>query len=533
MAGKAFFQHQSAIRTWMIAVTLFLAFLVLYLSSLSNNYSPDGMSFAVMTTRGPENTRLFFQAEHLLYPAVPWLWYQMWSLFGYTEGALRPLQVLNAIFGAGGIALFFIFLRRIFDEKAGAGLLSILGALALGLSYGYWFHSTEAENQIISITFVIAALLVLTRVRRGQSSPLTFAGLAFVAGLAVLFHATAVLFLPSLLLGLLPESRARRASLMLCIGLMSLMVVPLLVIGITAYNYHSRADFWHWIFAAQAKGVWGNLQVDNLAEAARAAATAVLYSGHFPNLTGSDEASALAPAGSILTGVILVGALSVLGYIIYRWPRFRRERWTVVALVWLVPTVVFNIYWAPEDIQFWIAAFVAMVVLTGLVWSDLLDRCTSWRRPLQGLAVMAVIVLLFGNFFGAMHPRSDLETNVGYAEVICLQGKTSESDLIITPGWDWPSGYLPYFARREVLSLADAYLLEAQGDSDGLTLVLQQRLSETRDRGGRVFAVRLFDMDKEKRDWYIEAVGFDPGGLELEHRPAGECLGRTFWEILS
>lgn len=520
------------VRPW-IAASLFLAaFLTLYLLTLSNNYSADGMSFVTMTTRWPTNTPLFFQAEHLLYPAAPWLWFQLCSLFGYSEGALRPLQVLNAISGASGVALFFLFLRRILNRGAGAGLLSILGSLALGLSYGYWYHSTEAEDQIISITFIIASLLILARMSQTRGSAITATGLAFTTSLSLLFHATAVLFLPALLLGIWLKGAGRRFITIFLAGLAFLVGLPYLTIGAGALGYRSPVDFLRWAASAPARGVWGHLRTGNLAEAARTATNAVLYSDGFPNLIGSPpQHSPLAPMAPVINAALLGGALFLMCYLIYHWRRFLYEKWILVAIAWLVPVVAFNLYWAPGDIQFWIAAFVAMVIITVFIWADLLGRYPSWRWAWQGLGVVVVVVLFLGNLSGAMVPRHDLATNTGYAKAICLEEKTTTADLIITPGWDWASSYLPYFGHRDVLSLVDTYLLEAHRDRERLHSLVQQRLLEVWGRGGKVFTVRLFTMEGMERGWFIQSVGFDPGGLALKRQAAGNCLGEPLWEI--
>lgn len=506
---------------WLLALLVFVLFLALYLATLSNNYSSDAMAFVTMATEGPAGSSIFVQAEHLFYPAVPWLWYKTWGLLGYSDGALRPLQALNSVAGATGVTLFSLSLSLMLRDKPARPLLSVLGALTLGASYSYWFHSTEAEDQIISISFVIASLLVVVM---SKSRPNLRGGAALVvtASLAALFHATAVLTLPALLVGL--QGWRRRIGFLVGVGL--ILLVSYLAVGAAALGFRSAADFWQWASSAPAKGVWGRVRPDNLAEAARTLGTSVLYSGNFPNLVGTPQDSPISPLVTVAT---IVGAITVVGYGVYRW---RRTGWCFpVALAWLAAVTAFNLYWAPADIQFWIAAVAAIIMLSTMAWADLVESRRAWRSPLLGLAATAVAVVFAGNLFGAMSPRNDLSKNEGYATAVCLRDKTGASDLIVTPGWDWASSYLPYFAQREVVSLVDAYLMEARGSRERLDALLQKRQSEVRDRGGKFLAVRLFPMDETERAWFREAVGFDPASLGLEGKPIDECLGQPLWEI--
>lgn len=514
------------VRPWLAACLVFVVFLALYLLTLSNHYSADAMAFATMTTKGPTGSNLFFQAEHLLYPAVPWLWYQTWGLFGYPDGALRPLQALNAISAAAGVTLLSLAFRIILEGRVAATSLSILGALALGVSYGYWYHGTEAEDQIISIAFVIASLLILVMMSRDGANVRNSTALVLTTSLAVLFHATAVLIFPALLLAI--ERWRYRLGLLAGVGLV--LSLSYSVIGIALLGFRSPADFLGWVSSAPAKGVWGHLQLSNLTEAARTFSNAVLYSGGFPNLIGISEGAPLAPASRFIIAALLAGAFFLVVYGIYRWRGDPHDKWTKVMLTWLATVVLFNLYWASGDIQFWIAAVIPMAALAAIVSADLISRFP--RGPaFLGLRVLAVTVLFFGNLFGAIVPRNDLATNEGYAETMCLRDKTGTADLIVTPGWDWASSYLPYFAHREVLSLVDAYLLEAQGNSKRFPSVLQKRLSDVWNRGAKVFAVRLFPMEEKERAWFIESAGFDPGGFGLKGQPAGDCLSHLFWEI--
>lgn len=498
--------------TYLVAVSLFAGFLTLYLLTLSNNYSPDAMSFAVLATGNDLANPLFFQAEHLAYPGVPWLLFRLWNAFAHDAGALVPLEVLNAVFGAAGVALLYLFLRRILHGMQQAGILGLLGALGLGFSYGYWFHSTEAEDQIISIALVITSLLVLASVKQRKiAGPLT---VAFTLTLAILFHATAVLALPAIALGLVLKKGGRQPVGLLLGSIAVLLGLPALIVGAINFGYRSPGDFLAWASSAPAHGVWGNFRPGNIPLGLRTLASGIIYPGNFTPIT---------------LAFLAVG-LALIGYALYRRRSLLAPKTTLVASIWLFVVAAFNFYWAPGDFQFWIAATVALVILAAVVGADLIKSHEGLDRPVLIGGVAAVIVVLGVNLT-AILPRHDLSANAGYAAAMCVRDKTAANDLIVTTGWDWASSYLPYFAHRDVLSLVDVYLLKAKGDRDKLSSILDERLAAVRAKGGRTFAVRLFGMSASEREWFIQNVGLDLSDLQLKHNEVASCAGETLWEL--
>ncbi|MBI3978217.1 MAG: DUF2723 domain-containing protein, partial [Chloroflexi bacterium] len=196
-----------------LTAAVFLGVLAIYLYTLSYQYSPDTMAFAVLSTGGAATAPTFFQAEHLLYPYVGRLWYGVWLFFGYRYGALVPLQILSAVFGALGVAAFFLTCRVVLAGARRSSFVSVAAALLLASSNGYWYHSTEGEDQIASTALLIVAFLCALVWRRTLTSSPTVSisaadrrrphlgwllGAAVTAAFAILWHATAVLALPAL-----------------------------------------------------------------------------------------------------------------------------------------------------------------------------------------------------------------------------------------------------------------------------------------------------------------------------------------------
>jgi hypothetical protein len=511
----------------LVAAALFLAFVFLYLFTLSKNYSLDGLSFARLITEGDLGQPLFFQAEHLLFPLAGWFWFSVWQLLGYDQGALLPLQVLNALLGALGVALFYLALRSLMTRRAGlpapaigtsgTAWFALPPALALGVSFAYWFHSTGAEDQIASNAFLLASFLALTWARhRSTGSWLVLAGVSLA--LAILLHATQVLFLPAALLalGLWRRSWKPAALLVALSGL--LVALPYALVGWLALGLRAPGGYLAWFLSAPSHGIWGRAGWGSLWQGMKTLGASVASLGEGPNFR------TIASGNLDLTNVlrVLLFLALLLGFALaLAWgmrAAHRDSSITAVALVWLLSYGLFALYWAPEDIQFWIATLPPLLLLSTQAWLGLP------RLALVGAGFIPVLLLAYN--LTAMVPRSDLASNRDYARASCLATFTSQQDLIITPGWDWASAYLPYFYQRQVFSLVDNYLLAAGRDKTRLLAILEERMAVARARGGQVLI-----LDGQNR-WLAQVTGLTTREFAPSTRPMGECLGEPLRVVL-
>ena len=519
----------------LLAISVFLIVLIVYLLTLSDHYSPDSMAFALLVTKDEVGQPLFFQAEHLFYPAIGWVWYQIWQFFGYGEGALRPLQILNALFGAGGAVFFFLSLRLLLGKIRSGTVISLACALGLAFSYGYWYHSTGAEDQIIANAFALASFFVLaTMWTREKGTPYLALALGMTSGLAILFHATHVLFLPALLYGLWQVRSRRRDVLRWAVPLVVLVSISYLLVGSLAHDFRSIEDYRHWTLSAPAQGVWGQLQPLNLWQGVKALAGSMIYLEGGPNfrsLIGGtlDWRNLL---GVVLFVAIVSGLVGSIAYSVrYRRQLVRPSLFTL-GILWAAPYTLFNIYWAPEDIQFWSTILPPLALILSMALLHLGNHFASFESAFRGLFVFGVIALFAFNLALAMLPNADLSTNESYAKAMCLKEHTEPTDLIITPGWDWAGSYVPYFAQRDVLSIVDSYLLSVERDKSKLLQLVEERIAQTQAQGGRVYVARLYDLDENDRAWLWRTTGLSPEDFPFKRRAAYYCLEEPVWEIL-
>ncbi|MBI4301867.1 MAG: DUF2723 domain-containing protein [Chloroflexi bacterium] len=510
-----------------LAFLLWAGAFTIYLLTLSRNYSPDSMAFAQLVAGGKIRDLSFFKGEHLFYPGAGWLWYRLWRFLDYNGGPLYPLQVLNAFWGAAGVVFLFGSARLIFKKYANR--LGLVAALTLAVSYAYWYHSTEAEDQIIANALALAAFLVLTIIITTKRSSFRLqVALALATILAILFHATHVLFLPSLFLGLWLVCRHWRQPL--TFGFLSaiFVVIPYLAVGSLVLNLRSFAGYRDWLFSATEVGVWGEWKMTNFWWGIKTLANSIVDLRGGPNLRSLSQGNL--EMGNILAILgflaIMVVMASSLAQRTYDFARGRDRKISLVLFLWLIPYALFNLYWAPLDVQFW----MALIPPLALIFADFLRRLPS-VRGITLLMFLAPALLFVIQVDGTFLPRHDLSTNQGYAKALCLKENTQPADLIVAPGWDWAGSYVPYFAGRDLLSVTDVYLVSADHDRQRFWALLKERIDQTRARGGEVYVAHLFSLDKEERDWLYRATGLKAEDFLWKRDLAWSCGGEPIWEI--
>src|SRR5215213_4625058 len=173
-------------RRVVVPVTLFFLTFAIYLITLTQVHTFDALSYVTSVERKPWTE--VFHPHHLAYGPLGVLAFHAGRTIGYTGGAALPMQVLNALAGALGVALFYTIVRRVTRRDD----LALTSALLLGGGYAYWYYAIEIEVYTVATLFLIICLNIVTRPGWWRSRRSLFLlGLA-QAG-TVLFHQTNLL----------------------------------------------------------------------------------------------------------------------------------------------------------------------------------------------------------------------------------------------------------------------------------------------------------------------------------------------------
>ncbi|MFN8534896.1 MAG: hypothetical protein U0556_15270 [Dehalococcoidia bacterium] len=497
---------------WFGAAGLGLAATLAYLLTLSAQYSSDGMAFARLSRDGNLAAPLFFQAEHLLYPFVGWAFARIGAPLGLGD-PLLALQVLNALGGGLAVAALSWSAFRLLPSAWAAGAVG----LALGASYGWWYHSSDAEDQILANAGLLIAFAALAAARgpflRGVLP--TGRGWAVVLGMAaaMLIHATTVLFLPAALILFFRDATRREAVVLAALGAL-IVGLPYLAIGVGVHGLGDLSAWRGWLLAAPGQGVWGRISPRNLWAGLQSLTAAAIWLPSAPSAAGLRALAPGAIAAFVVVAAMAAGLVAATVAVLRS-----RDRLGVALLVWALTFAGFGAYWAPDDPQFWLLVLPPLYLLAA--------------RALPAWALYGVVVpLAIWNLAAGVLPRHNPANNAGLLAARCLADRLSPNDLVIAPGWDWAGDYLPYFSGVNVLSLNDAYVLTAQGDRATFFDAIERRIAATRSTGGRVYLVRLDSLTEDEAAFFRRVTGLGASDFAWRRIDAFTCGTEPVREVL-
>jgi hypothetical protein len=181
-----------------VALVIFALALALYLRTGARGLLPgDPGEFQMAAwTFG-----LAHASGYPLYLITGGLWQHFWALLGASPAA--ALNALSAVQGAAAVALFYLLaVQGIPGSVAIRRMGSLLAAFFLATNPTFWSQGLIAEVYALQALLLVSIFLIfqgITRSEAGKANPLW---LALLVGLALTHHATTLLWLPGLAVGL-------------------------------------------------------------------------------------------------------------------------------------------------------------------------------------------------------------------------------------------------------------------------------------------------------------------------------------------
>ncbi len=446
------------------SVFVFFATLISYLTTLTHVHTFDALSYVLDVDR--KHWTDVLHPHHLAYGPLGSLIHSVLHSIGIGGSVLVPLQVVNALAGASGVALFCALVQRVTRRVD----LALCGALLLGSSYAYWYYAVEVEVYAVAALFLIVCLWLMVEVlqRPGLSYRLYMA-LGCVQGMAVLFHQTNVLLCVPITLALVLGARRFSAgvpvpSLRLFVAYIGpfacVTVGSYIVVGFGIYGLRSWATFVEWMMFYARTGWWGG---------------AITYE-KWADL-GRGLSDTLAQPGGALFGLLLVGLL-----VLYLRRLLAGYACLVAVLfVWLACYGAFFMWWEPDNVEFWVASLPPFVLLLMLALS--VGEVRSWQ---PGVWVAgAVGVSMWGVNYDAIAYRG----NSAYDEHRCITHELVEhsmpDDLLLVA--DGLQGlYLSYYGNRVHVWSVNRAMFESKGDFAGACDLLHEQVFAAQARGAAV-----------------------------------------------
>lgn len=483
---------------------------VLYLLTLTSNHTEadDAISYAVGVREGDTDAAVL-HAHHLLWGAIGWVAHNAALALGFDGGALEVLQVQNALTGAIGIGLLWWWLRSL-----GWPVLACACACGvLGFSYGYWFYSSETEVYVLS-----AALLMwcLVAAYRAAIEPTVgrFALLGVANGAAVLAHDTNALFALVVAVVLLVSARGAPAAALVRRGaayaaVAVVLVVPAYAAAAIVNGYDSPRQAYDWITGYTHSSEWGETRGSQVPKAVAGVARTIVGGQFvFSNDGLSDRLERLGgrnpreerflmrdfpPALGIALLVLAAAVAACFAVAVARLVRVRRELdegsrlLAAICVAWALVYGLFNVWWDPLNVEFWIVVWIPLAVLLALPLA-----AEPGREPRRSRVLVAALVagLFVVNLVGSVIPQASRDDDYWWARIGWYDRHATADDLIVANNYH-QAGYLAYFADLPVL---DAAGIHSASGGDPATVTATVRDSIAAWRGSRVLISReVFD----------------------------------------
>lgn len=472
------------------ALGLGAAATLLYLVTAPAVPNLDGLGYVKLL---PHN----FAAGHLLFMPV------LRALTRLVGDGLHAGRLYDALLGGTGVVLFYGIARRLlaaWSEDA-ATMGATFAACGLALSYGYWSEANDVE----AYAAAMVALLATVRMALAFRATPTLGRAATVGallGIAVLSHLSHVLLSFFVAAFLYRHARAPRRwvapAIALAVG--GAMSMAGYAYAALVVRHHDLPAALKWIGTAQ-HGFVASGGPYRLADAVYGLAKAVVFS---PWLYEADASKLIGQflLGLVPVAALLVGALSK--------PR-ALERLDCFALAWWVaPYAALGIAFFGADPERWIFVLPAGWILAAACVLEL-------ARPARAAAAVLAWVGVF-NLATAVWPahRDHWPRQKAEATAALL----GDGDLLIFPGHSWDE-YVVFYGKAKVEPFPVSYYAARDGKA-ACWARLDKEIAAARARGGRVFAVRVFDDgDEDPRGfWELNTVGVSRAALkeELQHR---------------
>lgn len=524
-----------------------------YVMLLSRQYIGDGIRWLPSVT-SPDLPHSG-GTNHLLFPYLFWLIYHGTKIIGVSNPPVLLLQSANAVFGAIGLSLLYLFLRASQIRRQAA----IVGVILVGTSQAYLLHATDMTEPMPSVMPMLGGLLLVRL--RWRSSPARCIGAACI-GLAGAVYQTALFALvPASMIagaGQWQESVSIRQQLRRICGAMlqiistGAAVFAVLVVLVTVWSPSAETGSGvSAVIALPGSGVHGRLDPRQLVGGMFGFANALAP------LRDWAGASRLFSAG-LFSAVYNLGLLSLalgfgllLAFCLFaqRKAIARQRLWGDIlgASCWLALVYLVASYWAGTYEKLWIGGVLAISILvahalegynvgSGIPRRTRDNALLAVQKALVGLvAVFAVLSLITGAV-----PRR-LDTNYDLVAAQRITQLASAQDLLVCSGWENPCMYpsLLLSSPTPVFVLAGE-AIAAGFSAEEVSRRLQAAIVQTTARGGRVLFIGTLDMSRaEWSPWlgqrfrlpYDLLAPYRSRALVLERINRGPHGSLTVWQL--
>jgi 4-amino-4-deoxy-L-arabinose transferase-like glycosyltransferase len=501
--------------------------------ALSRQYTFDAIAYAWQIEQFGLTGKpgFLFHPHHLLFNLVGFLW---WRLIGGAPGFQRALaaqQMLSAVAGSAAVALCYVAAR----QATGSRLLALALALVMGAGLGLWMIATDGGIYALGLALCAATLWLAMRLLEKPGTRLAIA-LGAVAAAAALIHQMHFLLAPAVAAAPLLGARTQRQQVRLSLatlGTYAALLPGTYLLAAKARGCEDAAAIWRWLTLYGQDGRWWDFHIArNLGLDLHALVRA--FTADPGGLVARLEAlgrTSFIPIAAGLAALLLLATLY-------------RGRQLLLCVLWLIPYAAFFTVWVPGYPSYWVPMAFGLLLVAALLLESgaralqSLSAATQrlnigWRarkretgcrvfnlvasepaisapRGLPLAALVRVGALVVGclaawELAAINRPLIQWRRHEGANPYLLIaravethtrgrdEASRRASDLVLIAGSGYYASaetYIPYFARRNLVTLASA--LKQHGPGSGRTRAeaiewLRERIRRSWKLGAQVY----------------------------------------------
>jgi hypothetical protein len=440
----------------------------------------------------PAMQRLPINPRYLLEIPTSALVAKIWDIAGWQGGVITPVITYRSIVGGLGVLCLFLALYTL----RGNVVIALIGSLGLALTSSYWTYSTHVDQSINMVALICLAFYVLVRQSKSGMKIGGKIGLAAILVFASFYNFTAVL--TTLAFGLAVAftrpndtliGRIKQfISFFVIYGVIAAAIILMAVAILVSPAAITNADYWRSVLFAGKPEYGIELFRDTFRAVLGFAKSQVIY----PGVPGSLQAywDSVDNGARLLVGVfygivLMAMAIPVAVLALGRRHLPSAERWLWVLLPsWFVLHAVFNWFWDPGFIKYWLIPLVVAWIVIALS----LDHAhktmpRAYRFALAGTVAFIVFTVAM-NFTTQFLPESRRADNEWLTIAESLS-ETQPNALFISTGHPLDF-YIAYFSHRDIISTG--LINYDTGDNlETLQSILTEQVSRHLADGGEVY----------------------------------------------
>jgi len=443
-------------------------------------------------TPNPAVQRIPINPRYLLELPTSALVAKLWDLAGWQGNVITPVITYRAV--VGGLGVLFLFLALYILR--GNAPIAFVASIGLALTSSYWTYSTHVDQSINMVALICLAFYVLVRQSKtgmtlggkiGLATVLVFASFYnFTAMLTTIAFGLAVAFIrPN---ATLIDRLKQFVSFFVIYGVIAAAIILAAVAIAVSPAAITSADYWRSVLFAGKPEYGISIFSDTFRAILGFAKSQVIY----PGVPGSLQAywDSVDNSVRMLVGifygiVLLVMAVPVVALVLRRRYLPAGERWLWVLLPsWFILHSVFNWFWDPGFIKYWLIPLVVAWIVIALFLDHVRQTMPrAYRVAFAGAATLIVFSFAV-NFTTQFLPESRRADNEWLSIAETLR-ETEPNALFISTGHPLDF-YIAYFSHRDILSTG-LINYDTGDNAEALQSVVTEQIKRHRSDGGEIY----------------------------------------------